>query len=268
MPVLRVNQMDLHYETSGRGPALLFIHGLGSTAQDWTPQIREFSKTYQVIAFDLRGHGQSGKPPGPYSIPLFARDAAELLKALNLEAAHVVGLSLGGCVAFQMALDFPHLVRSLVVVNSAPEFIRHSFKTKLEVWRRTVLVRWRGLRRMGERIGARLLPRPEHAALRATFIARFAQNDPQAYLNSLKALIGWSVTDRLGSIRCPVLVVSSEHDYTALAFKEKYAQQIPDARIVVIPDAHHAVPVEQPEKFNAVLAEFLAARAGPRQPRA
>jgi 3-oxoadipate enol-lactonase len=268
MPHLRINQMDLHYEETGNGPALLFIHGLGSTGQDWEPQIRKFSAAYRVITFDLRGHGTTGKPSGPYSIPLFAGDATELLKALKIGAAHVVGLSLGGCVAFQLALDRPELVRSLVVVNSAPEFIRRSFKTWLETWRRTAIVRWRGLRRMGERIGARLLPRPEHAVLRATFVARFAKNDPQAYLNSLKALIGWSVTDRLGSIRCPVLVVSSEHDYTALAFKEKYARKIPDARLVVIPDAHHAAPQEEPDKFNAVLAEFLAAQGDPGQPRA
>jgi pimeloyl-ACP methyl ester carboxylesterase len=268
MPDLRIHQMVLHFETSGRGPPLLFIHGLGSTAQDWEPQIQEFSKTHQVIAFDLRGHGQSSKPPDPYSIPLFASDAAELLQALKIESAHVVGLSLGGCVAFQLALDFPSLVRSLVIVNSAPEFVRRSFKTRLEVWRRTASVRWRGLRRMGERMGARLLPRPEHVALRATFVERFAQNDPQAYLNSLKALIGWNVTDRLGSIQCPVLVVASEHDYTPLAFKEKYARRMPAARLVVIPNAHHAVPLEQPEQFNAVLAKFLAAHGLPDQPRA
>jgi 3-oxoadipate enol-lactonase len=267
MPTLRLNQVDLHYEVNGNGPPLLFIHGLGSSTQDWEPQVREFSLTYQVFTLDLRGHGRSGKPPGPYSIPLFASDLAALLEALGIQSTHVVGLSLGGCVAFQLALDFPGRVKTLVIVNSAPEFIRRSFKTWLEIWRRTAIVRWRGLRQMGDRISRRLLPHAEQAPLRETFVERFAQNDPQAYLNSLKALIGWSVKDRLGAIQCPVLVVSAEHDYTPLAFKEAYVRQLPDARLVLIPDSHHALPVELPEEFNAVVAEFLAAHGAPGQPR-
>jgi 3-oxoadipate enol-lactonase len=263
MPKIRANDIDLHYETSGHGPPLLFIHGLGSTTQDWAPQVREFAKAYQVITLDLRGHGQSTKPPGPYGIPLFASDTAELLQALNIESAHVVGLSLGGCVAFQLALDFPARVKTLVIVNSAPEFVRRSFKTWLEIWRRTAIVRWRGLRRMGERISHRLLPKAEHARLRADFVDRFAQNDPQAYLNSLKALIGWSVADRLESIRCPVLVVASEHDYSPVATTEEYVRRMPDARLVVVPDTRHALPIEQPEAFNRAVANFLAACAGP-----
>lgn len=259
MSRIRANDIDLHVEVDGSGPPLLFIHGLGSSARDWKPQVRVFSKNYHVIALDLRGHGQSGKPSGPYRLPLFAADVAEVLRALSIESAHVVGLSLGGCIAFQLALDFPALVKTLVIVNSAPEFIRHSFKTRLEVWRRTAIVRWRGLRRMGERMALRLLPRAEHAPLRATFIARFAQNDPQAYLNSLKSLVGWSVADRLDSIRCPVLVVAAEHDYTPVAFKKQYAARIPDARVVVIPDTHHALPIEAPDALNAVVADFLSA---------
>lgn len=268
MSAPQVQPIDLHGDLTGQGPPLLFIHGLGSSAEDWEPQVRVFSKTFQIVVVDLRGHGRSDKPPGPYGIPLFAADVAEFLQARRISAAHVVGLSLGGCVALQLALDRPDLVRSLVVVNSAPEFIRRSFKTWLETWRRTAIVRWRGLRRMGERIGARLLPRPEQAARRATFVERFAQNDPQAYLNSLKALIGWSVTDRLGSLRCPVLVVASEHDYTSRAFKEAYARKIPGARLVVLPDAHHAAPLERPAEFNAILAEFLETQASPRESRA
>lgn len=268
MPILRLHEVDLHYETAGDGPPLLFLHGLGSSTLDWENQVQAFSKNYRVITLDLRGHGQSGKPPGPYSIPLFASDAAALLDALGVESAHVAGLSLGGCVAFQLALDFPARVNTLCIVNSAPEFIRRSLRTRLEVWRRTAIVRWRGLRRMGERIGLRLLPRADQAPLRAAFIERFARNAPQAYLNSLKALIGWSVTGRLGSIRCPVLVISAEHDYTPVAAKEAYVRRMPDARLVVIPGTRHALPVEEPGPFNAALAGFLAAHGNPGQPRA
>ena len=261
MPSLNIHSTSLHYEVAGDGPPLLFIHGLGSSVEDWEPQVREFAKHFRVIACDLRGHGRSDKPPGPYSVPQFAADTAALLKALGAGGAHVVGLSLGGCIAFQLALDFPALVQTLTIVNSAPEFVRRSFKTKLEIWRRTALVRWRGLRPMGERIGRRLLPRPEHAALRAAFIERFVRNDPRAYLETLKSLVGWSVADQLGSLRCPVLIVAAEHDYTPVAAQEKCARRIPGARLVVIPDARHATPTERPAEFNAVLAAFLAAHS-------
>ena len=158
--------------------------------------------------------------------------------------------------AMQLALDDPGRVRSLVIVNSAPEFIRRSLFTLLEGMRRTVIVHWRGLRALGERISRRLLPDPAQEALRAAFVERFAQNDPSAYLNSLKALVGWSVTARLPAIRCPTLIVASEHDYTPVGMQEKYARRIPGARFVTIPGAHHAVPVERPNTFNAVLADF------------
>ncbi len=268
MSRLHVNGIDLHYAEQGQGPALLLIHGLGSCLEDWQPQIQAFSATHRVVAFDLRGHGASEQSRGPYSIPLFAADAAGLLAGLGIAAAHVVGVSLGGCIAFQLALDHPGCVASLVIVNSAPEFVRRSLGTRLEIIRRTLLVRWRGLRRLGERISERLLPGPAHAAQRAAFIARFARNSPEAYLASLKSLVGWSVTDRLDAIRCPVLVVGSEHDYTAVAAKEQYTRRIPGARFVVVPDARHALPVERPAVFNARLAEFLASleTAPPRGP--
>src|SRR6266545_4358239 len=96
MPKVQCNDINLYYEVNGKGQPLLFIHGLGSSARDWESQVQEFSRTYQVITFDLRGHGQSDKPAGPYTMSMFASDAAALLKRLGIESANVVGLSLGG----------------------------------------------------------------------------------------------------------------------------------------------------------------------------
>jgi len=124
MHLIDCDGVNLYYEEQGSGPPLLFIHGLGSSARDWDQQIPEFSsRGYRVIAFDLRGHGQSDKPPGPYTLPLFAADTAALLERLGVDPAnpaHVVGVSLGGGVAFQLAIDRPALVKTLTIVNSAP----------------------------------------------------------------------------------------------------------------------------------------------------
>lgn len=249
--------IHLHYEVHGKGQPLLFIHGLGSSARDWELQVSEFSKTYQVITFDLRGHGQSDKPAGPYSLPMFAADTAQLLSSLALTSAHVVGLSLGGGVAFQLAIDYPALVKTMVIVNSAPEMIVRTFKDRMSVWQRFAIVRLLGMRKMGEVLSTRLFPREEHESLRATFVERWAENDPRAYREAMRAMIGWSVMDRLGSIQCPTLVMTADQDYTPVALKEDYAKLIPEAQLVVIPDSHHATPVEQPETFNTVLMEFL-----------
>jgi len=257
MPNIQVNDINLYYEVDGEGQSLLFIHGLGSSTQDWDLQIKEFSKSYQVITFDLRGHGQSDKPSGPYSLPMFATDTAGLLKSLDVKSAHVVGLSLGGGIAFQLAIDYPALVKTMVIVNSAPELVVRSFKDRMGVWQRFAIVRLLGMRKMGEVLSKRLFPKDEHESLRTTFVESWAKNDPRAYQDAMRAMVGWSVTDKLGSINCPVLVITADQDYTPVAIKEEYTKLIPNAELVIIPDAHHATPVEQPEKFNTVLMDFL-----------
>ena len=117
MPHITVNGISMHYETHGEGSPLLFLHGLGSTLRDWDPQIDAFASQFRVITVDLRGHGESEKPYGPYSIALFAEDIGALLKEIAQEPAHVVGLSMGGAVALHLAMDHSHRLRSLVVTN-------------------------------------------------------------------------------------------------------------------------------------------------------
>lgn len=257
MPKIRVNDINLYYEVNGDGQSLLFIHGLGSSTRDWELQVQEFAKTFQVITWDLRGHGQSDKPAGPYSLPMFAADAAGLLQSLNIKSAHVVGLSLGGGVAFQLAIDYPELVRTMVIVNSAPELVVRTLQDRIAIWQRFAIVRLLGMRKMGQVLSRRLFPKDEQMSLRTTFVERWAENDPRAYQEAMRAMVGWSVTDKLGSIKCPTLVISADQDYTPVAVKERYTKLMPNAELVIIPDAHHATPVEQPEKFNAVLMDFL-----------
>lgn len=259
MPEIQINDIVMYYEVHGQGQPLVFIHGLGSSTRDWEFQTGPFARTYQVIPFDLRGHGRSEKPAGPYTLPLFAADTAGLLEALHVPAAHVVGVSLGGGVAFQLALDAPARVKTLTIVNSTPALAGSPRDIQQEMDRRTAIVQQMGMRAMGEALSPHLFPRPEEAALRQTFAERWAENDPRAYSDALRSMVGWDVRDRLGAIGCPTLVISADQDYTPVAVKEAYVPLLPHAELAVIPDAHHAVPVEKPEEFNAVLARFLAA---------
>jgi len=256
MPSIDLDGVTLVYERTGSGDPVVLIHGLGSSGLDWEDQVPALATGFQVLTVDLRGHGRSQRPPGPYSIAQFAGDVSRLLARLGVERAHVVGISMGGAVAFQLAADDPQRVRSLVIVNSAPAMPVRTLRARLMVWQRHLIVRLFGLPRLGALLARRLFP--DAAAARAVFAERFARNSTRSYLASLNALVGWSVAERLDQIRCPTLVIASDQDYTPVAAKEDYVARLPNARLVVIPDARHAVPMERPAIFNKVLGEWLA----------
>ncbi len=264
MPTVKLGDIRFHYETAGDGEPLLFIHGLGSSARDWENQVRYFADRYRVVTPDLRGHGKSDKPPGPYSVPLFANDIAELITMLDLGPTHVVGLSFGGFVASQLAVDHGELMRSFVVVNSAPGLQTDSFRDRLRMKRelllRRLIVRLFGMRTLGRFLSRKLFSHPEQTDLRDTFIDRWAENDGRAYLDTLATVSGWSVRDRLGSITCPTCVVSGENDFLPMSLKDEYVTQCLNAELVLIPDSGHFTPVDQQERFNEVLMSFLANR--------
>ncbi len=257
MPIAKLNEIDVYYEVHGAGEPVLLLHGLGSSTEDWEPEVARLAGNWRVITCDTRGHGRSSKPRGHYTLLQFAADTAGLLDHLACGPAHVVGLSMGGCIAFQLAVDRPDLVRSLVIVNSGPEMILRTWRERLAIRMRDVIVRFSGMRKMGEVLAPRLLPGDRHAELQRRFVERWARNDGRAYLASLHAMIGWSVAARLGEIRCPTLIVASEFDYTPTSAKEAYLPRIAGAQLAVIPNAHHAVPIEDPDALNNVLERFL-----------
>ena len=258
MPKTTVNNVELFFETSGSGETVLLIHGLGSSARDWEMQVPAFAKRYRTVAFDLRGHGQSQKPKGPYSMSLFAKDTAELIKSLGVGSVHVVGISLGGMIAFQLAVDSPELIKSMVIVNSGPELVVRTLKERWQVFMRFAIVRLMGMRKMGEVLSKRLFPKDGQENLRQIFVARWAENDIRAYLDTMRAIVGWSVADKIQNIKMPILIVAADNDYTPVSAKEAYLPSLGNAELVVIEDSRHAVPVEKPEEFNRIVLEFLS----------
>lgn len=257
MPQKLIRDININYEIIGDGQPLLFIHGIGSSLRDWENQVPVFSKKFKVITLDLRGHGQTDKPKGPYSISMFAEDIAELIKSLKVDPVHVVGISLGGAIAFHLAIDHPDITKSLVVVNMSASFPIKTLKEKQMFFLRVLIVKMMGMRKMGEVLAKRLFIKPEQEELREKMASRWAENDKKAYLSTLKTIKNWSVLERLHEIKCPTLVVSSDEDYSPLSAKEECTALIPNAKLVVIEDARHAVSVEKPEEFNTILMDFL-----------
>ena len=146
MPTVNVNQIAMYYEIQGAGEPLLLIHGLGSSLRDWEKQIPVFQQHFQVISCDMRGHGRSEKPPGPYSLPMIADDVAQLMQALEIPRFDLLGVSMGGMAAYQLAVDFPQMVNRLVAVNCAPELLIRNFQERLILWQRELIVRLIGMR--------------------------------------------------------------------------------------------------------------------------
>lgn len=264
MPACTHGNIAIHYRESGSGEPVLLVHGLGSRGSDWQPQVEALAGRYRVIAVDLRGHGDSDVPPGPYSMSQFADDLLAVLDHLALPRVHLVGFSLGGMAALQLALDHPSRLRSLCLVNSGPRALEGRLRRVWELGLRTAMIRLLGMPRLGRLLASRLFPLASQAALAEQFVAQLSVMPRRAYLDSLRALRDWDVSERLGELRIPALVVAADGDYTPVASKRSYAARMPDARVAVVLESRHATPLDQPGKLNALLLEFFSGNSATR----
>ena len=257
MSIIKVSNIEMYYEIHGEGEPLLLIHGLGSSSRDWEYQIPQFSKLYKVITIDLRGHGKTSKPKGPYSIRGFADDVALFLEALNIKHVSVLGLSMGTATGFELAINYPDLVKSLIAVNMSAKLPVITFDEKRQFFLRVVIVKLLGMKKMGEFLAPRLFPFPEQEDLRKKVAIRWSENEKKSYLSAFYSLKNWSVEEELHKITCPTIVIASDGDYTPVEIKEEYVKKIPNGQISIIKNSHHAVPMEKPEEFNKIVLDFL-----------
>jgi 3-oxoadipate enol-lactonase len=255
--LLDVGGVSLHIEEAGQGSPVVALHGLGSSGRDWGAVTPLLAARHRVIVPDLRGHGRSERPPGRYHVPRFAADVAAVCDHLAVDRAHVVGLSLGGMIAFELALARPDLVRSMVVVNSGPDMVPRTARFALALAHRIAVTTLLGPRGMARMLGPRLFPRPDQSALREQFQQSLSTSDPAAYRRSTLGLVGWSVVHRLHEIACPVLVVASERDYTPVAFKQAYVDKLRDARLRELRDSGHLASLDQPVRLAELVLTFL-----------
>lgn len=248
---------SVSYAVRGSGSPVVLIHGLGSSGKDFAPSAAFLAHRFLVVTPDLRGHGRSSTPLSPYTMKDLAADVGAVIEHAACGPCHVVGLSLGGMVAFQLALDFRGLVQSLSIVNSGPEVVPRTFRDFWRIRTRLFGAQVLPMRTLGKGISKNLFPRADQEELRRLFVDGFSRNDRRAYNSALSAIVGWSVTDRIAHIRVPTLVLSGDRDYTSVDVKRRYAAKIPGAVVRVIQDSGHATPVDQPDRFNATVLEFL-----------
>jgi pimeloyl-ACP methyl ester carboxylesterase len=251
MAKARLNGIEIDYEDTGRGRAVLMSHGYSATRRMWQGQHRVLGDRYRLISWDMRGHGQTDSPddPAQYSLDLTVADMKALLDHLGVRRAVVGGLSLGGYVSLAFALTHPSMVEALIICDSGPGYRNAAAR---EQWNeraraRAAELEARGLealsgrsREMQEAMGHhRSAPGLAHAAR-----GMLAQTDAR-------------VIDGLPSITVPTLVIVGDKDEPFVAPCEYMAKKIPGARLEVIKDAGHSSNLDQPDAFNRVFVEFL-----------
>ena len=235
------------------------LHGLGADANSWTLQIPALTGTgFRPIATDTPGFGGSPYDGRGWSIRRVAADMAGLLEELQTGPAHVVGLSMGGTIAQQFALDYPHLTRSLVLVSTFAILRPDTLSGWFYFLQRFVLVNTLGLPAQARVVAECVFPGPRYAPLREILVETISRADPRAYRKAMASLGLFNSVKRLGEIKAPTLVVTGADDTTVTPARQRMlAQGITAARQVIIPDAGHAVSVDQSERFNRELLAFL-----------
>lgn len=263
MPLIDVNGTTLFFdETGSRGAApVVFSNSLGTTLEMWEAQARAFAGRYRVIRYDTRGHGRSPASAAPVTIDTLGDDLAGLLDALGIEKAHVVGLSLGGMTAQNLAIRHPGKVASLVLMATAPAL------PPPETWEtRAQAVLRDGMAAIaGPLLGRWFTPAfAERDRARLAFFTRMVLGvDPKGYAACCRAIRDMDLRPGLGSITAPTLVIAGAGDpVTTPAMGQELAAAIPGARLEVVADAAHLLAAEQPGDVNALLAEFLVTQAG------
>jgi 3-oxoadipate enol-lactonase len=255
-PGLRIHYLEINTE---KPTTVMLLHGLGACAESWGYQFPALSQAgFRILAPDARGFGKSSYPGGRVSVKIMARDMARLFTELDGNHAHVVGISMGGTLALQMAIDYPQMIDKLVLVNTFSALRPHNLWVWIYFILRFVVVHTFGLRTQAHIAARRIFPRPEQEYLRQELINQITQANPQGYRATMRALGLFNLHAHLKDIHSQTFVISGENDSTVpLQDQIKLVKGIKDAKHVIIPKAGHAVTAEKPDDFNRVLIDFL-----------
>ena len=263
MPTARVGDVELYYEDHGRGDPLLCIMGLAADSTAWLLQVPAFAERYRTITFDNRGAGRSSIPQGPYQMKQFAEDTLRLLDHLGLERIFVLGLSMGGMIAQELALMAPDRIRAMVLgcthyggpsrIPPAPAameiLLNNAGLTQKEIIEKNVPIFFSEACRREQ---------PEVIAAYCAAQLSAPEQPEYAFHAQLAAIGSFDCSDRLGHLALPIMIVTGSEDILIPPENSKaLAKRLPHAEIVVIPGAGHALHAECRDKLNYLADEFF-----------
>jgi 3-oxoadipate enol-lactonase len=258
---IKANGISMNYEIKGEGEPLILIHGAGDNLNMWYHQIPVFSKSYNVIIYDVRGHGKTESPKTEYTILLFTEDLYQFLKALKVKNAYFLGYSMGGRIALNLAIDHPEIVKALILANSSVGLMSPSAEAmeRRRTW--LELLEKGDINRFVELMTTTVFS-PGFKDRNAAAFERYKnvklQNKPDALTRVIQAMGVPTAPPDLNKVKCPVLIIVGEKDTLTGVDQGKLAQKaMINSKLVILPTGH-AAAVELPSKFNSAVMEFLS----------
>mgnify|MGYP000324196509 CR=1 FL=1 len=262
MPFVRSDGARIYYEVRGSGSPLLLIESWGYSSWMWFRQLDAFSREHACVIFDNRGVGLSDKPDEPYTVALMAKDAINVLKAAGFVEAHVLGVSLGGFIAQEMAISWPEFVKSLVLVSTSCGV--RGVPMPLETFK--ILNLPKGTMPLRDWLKMRLLPAfserfaHEHPEVVERVLDLYMANRPPAHAvwRQAQAAAAFDSLDRLGEVRAPTLIIAGSDDRVVPAENARILhERIPNSRLVLFKGCGHLLFIEKPDAFNELVLRFL-----------
>jgi 3-oxoadipate enol-lactonase len=256
MPFFRDDDLSIHYLERGRGEPILLIHGLGSSGADWAFQVAALEHRFRLIIPDLPGSGHSPPPRSGYTIGGFAQALWKLMDHLKIATPSIIGFSLGGAVALEMSTLRPACVPKLALINSLATYQPRDLRKWLETYVAATVVRLLGMPRAACLMAGRLFPEPWQRAMREHAARAMGAMPANTYLGTGLALARWAILDRIDRLKCRILLIAAENDFTPLAEKKELAARL-GAELVVVRGSRHGTPFDSVEVTNASLLALL-----------
>jgi 3-oxoadipate enol-lactonase len=252
----KVNGIEINYEVSGKegAPWLVLSHSLACSVRMWDPTVEAFKGSFRILNYDMRGHGHTTAPKGPYTLDMLADDVLSLLGFLKIKEALYCGLSIGGMIGQTIALRGKQPFQKMVLADTThtqpPEALKQ-WEDRIKV------AEAKGMAGLLDSTMERWFTAPFRSSPPAKQIAQLILATPaDGYIGCGRAIMGLNTTARLKDIRLPVLALTGNEDGAAPGTKY-IGEHVPGARFVGIPNAAHIANVEQPEAFNRALRDFL-----------
>ena len=252
-------------EWQGRGPLVVFLHGIGGNRTNWLAALPAFAHRYTALAWDTRGYGDSDDYDGPFRFADTVADLARVLDRMETHAAHLVGLSLGGRIAAHFHARYPERVASLTLCDTHlgfghyPEKVRKRFVES----RRDPLRAGQTPAELAPAIAKTLIGDPDDAATFTALVASLGAVRAESYIKAVEGSVEDDMTPLLEDVAVPALVLTGERDrITPPAMAREIAARIPGSELAIIEGAGHLSNIERPAAFNRAVLAFLDSVAG------